>query len=338
MADVAREGKVHQTTVSLALRNDPRLPAETRERLRDLAERMGYRPDPMLSALNIYRSSRAEAKARPSMALLTRARNKVRTFYCDDQVLKGARRACERLGYRLATFAVGDGDDEGPRLSRILRSRGITGVIVATLDVGLRQLDMEWEHFSALCIESQHLGLSFHMVGNDQMAITRRAVRRIRELGYRRIGLCVGSLEEASLRKPFTGGYLLEMHENPDLSPAPPLLLDNGEDADVPGRLASWIRLHRLDAVMSNWSTVPRLLESAGLRVPKDLGVATLDYNPNRGAFAGIRQSHQIVGERAVEALALMMKTNQTGPLAFPNTTLIDGVWEDGPELPGRLR
>lgn len=338
MTDVAREGNVHQTTVSLALRNDPRLPAATRARIRELAERMGYRPDPMLSALNFYRTSRAEAKARPSMALLVRARVKRSTFYCDDQILKGARRACERLGYRLVVFPVANADGEGPRLSRILRSRGITGLILATLDAGLHRLDMEWEHFSALCIESQHLGLSLHTVGNNQMAITRTAVRRIRELGYRRIGLCVGQSEEAALQKPFTGGYLLEMHAFPDLAPIPALVLDNGEDPDVPGRVGAWVRTHRIDAVLSNWSSVPLLLAGAGLRVPEDVGVATLDYNPNRGAYAGIRQSHQIVAERAVEALSLLMKTNQTGLIAFPNVILVDGVWEDGPEMPPRAQ
>lgn len=336
MADVAREANVHQTTVSLALRNDPRLPAETRSRLRELAERMGYRPDPMLSALNIYRTSRAEAKARPTMALLMRARVKRNTFYCDDQILKGARRACDRLGYRLVAFPVGHGEGEGARLSRILRTRGITGVILATFDSSVRRFELEWEHFSALCLESQHLGLSLHTVGNNQAAITRAAVRRILELGYRRIGLCVGQSEEASLKKPFTGGYLLEVHEHPELTPLPPLLLDNGDDPDVPARIASWIRTHRVDAVMSNWSGLPALLKAGGIRVPQDVGLATLDYNPNRGAYAGIRQSHQIVGERAVEALSLLMKTNQTGFIPFPNVTLVDGVWEDGPELPPR--
>lgn len=338
MADVAREGRVHQTTVSLALRNDPRLPAETRARIRELAERMGYRPDPMLSALNFYRTSRAEAKAKPSMALLVRARVKRNTYYCDDQILKGARLACERLGYRLVVFPVSTAEDEGPRLSRILRSRGIAGLILATLDASLKRLDMRWEHFSAICIESQHLGLSLHTVGNNQIAITRAAVRRVRELGYRRIGLCVGQSEETSLKKAFTGGYLLEMHEHPELAGIPPLVLDNGEDPDVPARVGEWVRAHRIDSVLSNWSSMPTLLQAAGLRVPAQVGVATLDYNPNRGAYAGIRQSHQTVAERAVEALSLLMKTNQTGLIALPNVTMVDGVWEDGPEMPARLR
>jgi LacI family transcriptional regulator len=339
MSDVAREGKVHQTTVSLALRNDPRLPAATRSRIRALATRMGYRPDPMLSALNFYRTSRDETKSKPSMAFLMRARNKRwgSTFYADDQFLKGARRAGERLGYRIVVFPVGNTDAEGQSLSRILRSRGIGGVVMVSLDSTLRRLEMDWSHFSALCIESQHLGLSLHTVGNNQTSVTRTAVRRMGELGYRRVGLAVGEVEEASLKKPFSAGYLVEVHENPALTMVPPLLLKpNNDEARTPATLAKWIRRHRIEAVLSNWSSMPDLLRAAGFRVPQDIGLATLDHNPVRGATAGIRQSHEVVGERAVEALALLMKTNQTGQIRLPNMTLVDGTWQDGPDLPRR--
>jgi len=61
MRQVATRAGVHSTTVSLALRNHPSLPVETRERLQALAKEMGYRPDPMLGALMHYRSLRHPA-------------------------------------------------------------------------------------------------------------------------------------------------------------------------------------------------------------------------------------------------------------------------------------
>jgi DNA-binding LacI/PurR family transcriptional regulator len=338
MSDIAREAGVHQTTVSLALRDDPRLPGETRERIRALAKKMGYRPDPMLSALNFYRTSRDQAKAQPSMAFVMRSRLKrsPHTFYADDLFLKGARRACDRLGYRLVPFQIANTCEEGPRLSRIIRSSGIGGIIIAAIDVNLQALEMAWDDFSAVCIESQHLALSLHNVGNNQTAITRLAVRRMAQLGYRRIGLAVGRVEEASLGKPFGAGYMVEVHEHAGLTPIPQLLLRSNDEPTMSEWLSSWVRRHKIDAVLSNWSSMPDLLKAAGLAVPRDVGLATLDYNPNRGAMAGIRQSHEVVGERAVEGLALLMKTNQRGLIRLPNITFVDGSWEDGPELPPR--
>ena len=300
---------------------------------------MKYRPDPMLSALNFYRSSRDSAKAQPSIAFILRTRQgrPANTFFADEQFLRGAKRAAERMGYRIVVFQIGNSAAEGLRLSRIIRSRGISGVILASLDTRLRMLPMEWDNFCALCIETQHLGLSLHTVGNNQSGVTRTAIRRISELGYRRIGLAVGEVEEASLGRPFTAGYLIETFEDRRLRRIPPLTLRPGEDARTAARLGSWVRRHRVDAVLSNWSSMADLLESAGLRVPEDVGLATLDHNPHRGAVAGIRQSHELVGERSVEALALLIKTNQRGLVRLPNMTLVEGIWQDGPELPPRI-
>ena len=338
MADVAREAKVHQTTVSLALRNDPRLPAETRARISALAEKMGYRPDPMLSALNFYRASRDNVKSPPSMALVMRSRASrlAPACYAEDQFAKGARQACARMGYRLVVFEVGGAPTEGMRLSRILRSRGIGGIILASLDTSIPALDVDWDHFSAICIESQHLGLSLHTVANNQSGITRMAVRRVCELGYQRIGLAVGEVEEAALGNPFAAGYLVEMHGRKAMTMIPPLFMRINQTATTVRELTTWIRRHRIEVVLSNWSTMADMLGTAGFKIPKDIALASLDHNPHSGAVAGMRQSHELVGDRAVEALALLMKTNQKGQINLPNTTLVDGFWRDGPELPAK--
>ena len=68
LADIARKAGVHVTTVSLALRNHPRLPVATRQRLCALADQMGYRPDPAMRALVSYRQ-----KLRPPHSQLTLA-------------------------------------------------------------------------------------------------------------------------------------------------------------------------------------------------------------------------------------------------------------------------
>lgn len=49
--DVAAQVGVSHTTVSLALRGDPRIPPGTRKRVRLAANRLGYRRDAMLSTL-----------------------------------------------------------------------------------------------------------------------------------------------------------------------------------------------------------------------------------------------------------------------------------------------
>jgi len=46
LRDIAEEAGVSRMTVSLALRDTARIPPATRQRVREIADRLGYRPDP----------------------------------------------------------------------------------------------------------------------------------------------------------------------------------------------------------------------------------------------------------------------------------------------------
>lgn len=337
MQDVARAAGVHQTTVSLALRNDPRLPARTRDRIRAMARQLRYRPDPMLSALNFYRASRDAVKAPPAMAfLLNFADERELTESHPHRMFRdGARRQAAQLGYRLEVFFVGHGADAGAQMQRVLRARGISGVILAAFGDKTIEFHLDWRLFSAVLIESHQLRLSLHTISNHQEAVTREGIRRLRRLGYRRIGLAVGAREEFYLQNAFTAGYYVEVAQWPELVSIPPLLLEGSAD-QISRRAGPWVRRHRLDVVVSNWANFGALLRPAGLRAPRDIVVASLDVNPDAGPAAGMRQSHRIVGERAVEQLAGLMRSNVRGLVDTPNTTLIEGHWVNGAGVPRR--
>ena len=59
MRQLAALAKVSRTTISLALRNHPSIPASTRDRIQQLARQHGYRSDPLITTLmNQLRLSR----------------------------------------------------------------------------------------------------------------------------------------------------------------------------------------------------------------------------------------------------------------------------------------
>jgi len=338
MQDVARAAGVHQTTVSLALRNDPRLPEATRRRLRMLAAKLGYKPDPMLAALNAYRSSRRPALAPVTMAFLVNQRDasELTSSYPHAQFLAGAQSQAEQLGYQVEVFYVGhEGTTAAAaRIARILRARGITGVILAAFADGIRGFGLPWDELSAVQIESRQLGLSLHTISNHQFLITRECVRRLVGLGYRRIGLAVGAREEERLQNAFSGGYHVGVSVHPDVARLPLCLLQHYTAAEIAPQLDSWVREHAIEVVVANWDLVPVALHAAGWRMPDRLVVAGLDLKPGRGVNAGMKQNHAIVGARAVDQLALLMKTNQRGLVATPNLTLIEGEWVEGSDVP----
>src|SRR5690606_27714546 len=67
LADVARVAGVHPTTVSLALRDHPSIPSETRARIRAVAKELGYRRDPLLDAFNFHRVRHSRRPRRLAM-------------------------------------------------------------------------------------------------------------------------------------------------------------------------------------------------------------------------------------------------------------------------------
>ncbi len=55
--DIAERAGVHYSTVSLALRNSPRLRPEICARIRAIADELNYLPDPAMAALSAYRNA-----------------------------------------------------------------------------------------------------------------------------------------------------------------------------------------------------------------------------------------------------------------------------------------
>src|SRR5258708_6139903 len=184
MQDVERAAGGHQPPVSMALRNDARLPEKTRAHIKQMADKLGYQPDPMLSALNFYRAARHPVKAPPTIAFILNLRDarelnsSQASVYAHQRFLLGAQRTAKQLGYNIEVFFVHEPAD-GRRLERILHTRGIIGVILCAMSDRTIQFDWNWSAFCVTLIESQNLRLSFHSISSNQLTITREAVQRL---------------------------------------------------------------------------------------------------------------------------------------------------------------
>jgi len=346
MKDVALKVGVHPTTVSLALRNSSQLPLATRQRIQAVARKMGYHQDPMLSALVAYRDNVSLHKSQPEIAMifdfqspgeLAQAAPSYRHF------LTGATRKAEELGYKIQPcFFEGPSRlAEGRRIGRILVSRGVKGAILCAFRPITTGFEFDWDQFSVVQIESQHLALPLHNVSTDQLMMAREAVRRLAQRGYRRIGIAVGRDEEIYLDHAFTMGFYGEASLHPELKLAPVLVLPNGEALEkIAPTLRQWIRRHRIEAIISNWNSIPAVLAASRARGTPDPALIVLGLTPDQSQFDGIMQRDTEVGERAMEQLAMLLKTNQTGCLASPNRTLVPGEWITGtrPTRPRRRR
>lgn len=105
LKDLAQKLGVSHTTVSLALRNHPSISSERKKEVSALARKLGYRPDPMLSALVAYRQTLRPQAFQGVLGWLTNYPTGD-GWRVGQQVgyHAGALRRAKELGYELAEF------------------------------------------------------------------------------------------------------------------------------------------------------------------------------------------------------------------------------------------
>lgn len=344
--DVAKRAGVHYTTVSMALRNHPRLPVTTRERLRALAEEMGYRPDPVLHALIEYRG-RMKPHCPATLAYVTNwdTRWGWKQAWPHPDFFAGAERRASTLGYHLEHFWLGEPGLTHQRLSDMLQARGITGVVIASHRYEIdKPLLFDWSKFSAVKIDVFPHEPALHNVTNDQRAVIRLAMRQVKAAGYQRIGFAMHRFWDHGVDLAWSSGFLAEQQmlapENrlpmfmfPDSLPHGAVQLDH-----LAPRAAfeQWLRMYQPDALISTPSFVQPHLDAMGISIPRDLAFADVLLNQTDGKHAGVRQNCGRVGEVAIEILAGQLQQHAFGVPEFPTATLVEGTWFAGESLPPR--
>lgn len=337
MKDVAVLAGVHQTTVSLALRNNPEIPEKTRDRIRACAEKIGYHPDPALDAFNFHRLANHPLRSAPAIAFISDLAS-VEEFEQSAgrrSAYLGAKEAATRMGFVLDRFFVGPGNLPPSRLNSILCSRNVDCVIVGSLSLETTCLPLDWPRLCGLKIESFHVEPQLDIISTNHTQASRLAVAKLWSFGFRRIGLVLSREEDVRLAKLAQAGYLVELTERTGSAPLAPFYLEAVNPPGLAASLAAWISERSIDAIVSDSSRILSIMQRTGHEIPGDLGFATLDWTDADDGFAGVEPDHYLVGQSAVELLAIRRQTNERGVRQQISVTFVPGVWRDGATLAG---
>ncbi len=190
LREIAEKAGVSRATVSLALRNHSSIPPKTRLRIQEEARQLGYRPNPLVSALMTYQRSTQPRETHLTLAvILNFSRHGPWQDFLSEGLLRNAAARAEQQGYRLEEFWLGDLNMTGQRLSTVLYRRNVPGIIVAPPPAPRGHLRFEWEHFAAVAIGASLLRPMLHRVTTDRFRAMRLAVRQLRRMHYRKLGL-----------------------------------------------------------------------------------------------------------------------------------------------------
>jgi DNA-binding LacI/PurR family transcriptional regulator len=337
--DIADEVGLHFTTVAEALRGSSRIKESTRLRVEEAAERMGYRPDPILSALSAYRSSDMRSSFQGVIVWINGFSSKnhfteEKSFYGD--CYQGALDRAKVLGYKLESFWIGEKGMTGKRASQILKARNILGIVVGPVPEITANIDIEWESFNSLRIGYSLSDTRITNVISDQFANAQWAIARMMEDGFKRIGFaCPRYMDDRATNK-FSAAYLSMMHRHFGNLPVP-MFLDESKDGDREAFLA-WYEQNRPEVILAGGRSIYyKYLVAAGVAVPETVQFVSLHNEYLRSPVAGISQNGEAVGSVAIDHLVGMIQRFKVGLESFPKTTTILGRWVEGesyrPEL-----
>ena len=331
--DVARAAGVHFTTVSMALRAHPAIAIKTRLRIESVAKLIGYQRNEVFSALSRQRKDRPHRNPIPTLLYLGRAKDDRHFFAIDHhrQLLEGATREAKKLGYRLKTQVVGPSGISPHELPAYLKLTTAAGVIIGAWDPILEVPAVDWNRIPTVKIDSRHVPAQVPFVSFDQMKAVTLSFHKLRDLGYRRIGLALGEKDEDATDGLHLSGWLLAQAEEPTPTNLPPLFFPPGATATIIlPLLDAWIRQHQLDAVMCNWRSILTMLQTIKAPRAKPLGCVCLCRSRKKQPMAGIVPNLDLVGQRAVSLLGSLINARPDKISVSPLTSYVEGTWYDG--------
>ena len=336
ITDIAAAADVSRFTVSLALRNSPRVAAPTREKMQAEAARLGYRPNPTLAALmrSIRTKTRGERKTTLGIVVAMEAPDwKGRHRYIHD-ICKGAQARAEELGYHMDLFTWPKSKQPGRRLQQIITARNIDGLVIAPLPQLGFKLGLDFTRLSYVAIGHTLTDVAANSVQtasfNNMRTVMEAAVTR----GWRRPGIILHQRLNNAVESRLLGAYLAYVHEHLGGLIVPPMLCDESEwTAD---RVVGWVKKYKVNAVIGSRTVLKDWLSEAGHVIGRDLAFAHLDCPSGSGVLAGVDQRHGEIGATAVDMLGEQLQANQRGIPRIPKVVSINGVWHDGPTMPQR--
>ena len=324
MRTIAEAADVSVQAVSLALRNHPTVGSETRARIQALARKFGYTPDPQLAKLMHHlRAGRGKQFTASVGALTTRPPREEEAF-C-DLLLDGAREAARAAGFAVQVVHVDSDEMAGERLPRMLRQRGVEGVLLLPM-AGLEALDawLDWREFSVVSATLSVTSPEFDRVVADHFHNNLGLGQRLRETGYRRPGLVIHAKHDKRCGHAITaahawlgiygGGEPVRAHVCERIEPA---------------ALRRWLKEERPDVVLAEHDQAARELRATGV-LAEALKIVSCSARPEKNGkfpFPGNDDKPREIGAVAVQKLAQKIAVGQRGVPANPHTTLVRGGW-----------
>lgn len=344
LGDVADATGVSKATVCRALRGRGRISEATREKIRAAAAKLGYAPDPALSALTRYRwGDRVSARPKYKIALVVVNPPSGGTPSAKlSRHITGVLARTTELNL-MAEEHVMEAGGSPASLARILHARGTDGIIFY-ISGPVFAWDFPWHNFACVTLGFDGEAHRLHAVTSDWFSAVRRAASRAEAAGKRRLGFVSFFRGNPSIDGRTHAAMLLEREQlAAKFGPQPPVHLypaDGNLQKDIyqteQAAFLKWFEKHRPDVVIDGNNLGYWWLRNAGYKMPREVSYISLNSDPEAGAnCSGILHLRERQGRMAVDLLFSLIQMNERGMSGHPMRLTCECDWFEGGTLGG---
>lgn len=332
---IAQKAGVSAMTVSRVLGNSPRVAATTRRRVLAAARALKYQPDPHLTRMMSLVRSRKASRQRAVLAV-------IREYLPQDELLNQAyqyvplddiRRRAEQHGYHAEEFWLGRDGLTPERLGGILHARGIEGLLISPQSAQLPCSEIDYSRFAAVTFGYSMRRPALHLCAGNMNYGIQMAGARLRERGYRRIGVAITQWIDNRSENGYSGGWFHFQKCLPKSERVPMLLLPHNNIGRSFGVFSNWMKTQRPDALISFDTHVPGWLKRLGRRIPEDIAFVVHDWTLKMEGYAGIFQRRDHLAAAAVDLVATQLLHHERGVPEVPRQILIPPAWIEGASI-----
>ena len=315
-------------TVSRSLNNAPGVGEKMKAEVLKAADQLGYHLNPLVAANMSNIRSRRKGNYTATLAVLC-SRPKDQSWPSIDSRIEGALARSEELGFGCDVFDLADDKFTPANLDRIIKNRGIRGLIVTPIEMDLSQCHLDYSRLSVILCFPGSQPQTFPRVIPDHYGNMDQLLRKLGERGYRKIGLMVSEELDLQTAQYWQSKYFSYCQSN-SLDPIPPYMpsLDSNYSVDT---FRDWFGQHLPEVLITTCERIfeSRFFERSGLPIPKDVAVVKVNINCMDRNVSGITEASAEVGRVAVEILSQHMYNNSYGLQNNPFTVLVPGQWTD---------
>ncbi len=332
LEDIARRAGVSKNSVSVALRNQAGVSDETREKIQKIAEALGYRPNPMMSAHMQQLRSRNPTQKSANLAFVYYHPEESAFHQIDFMkgLYRGMKERAELLGYSVMPIWAGKPGMTKDRLRSVYIARGVQGVVIAPLPQSKRHVSFDWDGFAWATLGHTLLRPKMHRACSHLTSCLDLAIRCLKKRGYQRIGVCVDQGSDLRNNYSWSAAFAVQTMRHQHCMCQP---FFHRSAADPAFR--KWLKKEKPDALVEAGRLgVREALAGLNLRVPDEMGYVDAQGNddPKLSHTRIIRRWNEL-GAAACDLVTAQLMRNERGLPQSPKTMFIDGILQEGDSI-----